>query len=293
MVAALGVILDQDTNTMKIYGGVETPMVAKNVADDSKFHMDDILSLDISADRKTVVTGQVGKAPSVHVWDSETGEQKAFFKLKEGSRGVAAVAISPCLRYVVCVDLHNDHHIVIHNIKRNKTLLHIEGSKEKIVNAAWSKKPDDLRFCTVGLKEIKFWNPADATKKLFTKGIFGTKATQTSFTCVTFDTEGIAYTAGLNGLIHVWDESGSLEKTLKAHSNEVTALAHESGKLISSGRDSKIVIYNAQGGEYSQEKVIDFGTSFAKGIDYFNGKILVGLRNGSIFEVNPATEEKK
>jgi WD40 repeat protein len=151
-------------------------MVAKNVADDSKFHMDDILSLDISPDRKTVVTGQVGKAPSIHVWDSETCEQKATFKLKEGSRGVAAIAVSPCLRYVVCVDLHNDHHVVIHNIKRNKQLLVIEGSKEKIINAAWSRKTDDLRFVTVGLKEMKFWNPADATKRLFVKGIFGTKA---------------------------------------------------------------------------------------------------------------------
>mmetsp|Transcript_20490 Transcript_20490/g.19471 ORF Transcript_20490/g.19471 Transcript_20490/m.19471 type:complete len:91 (+) Transcript_20490:627-899(+) len=90
-----------------------------------------------------------------------------MFKLKEGSRGVASLAISPCQRYVVAVDLHNDHHIIIHNIKKNKQLLHIEGSKEKIINVAWSKKPDDLRFATVGLKEVKFWNPADATKRLF------------------------------------------------------------------------------------------------------------------------------
>lgn len=57
MVAALGIILDTETNEMKTFGGVQTAMVAKNVADDSKFHMDDILSLDISLDRKTVVTG--------------------------------------------------------------------------------------------------------------------------------------------------------------------------------------------------------------------------------------------
>ncbi len=57
MVAALGIILDQESNTMKVFGGKETKMVAKNVADDSKTHMDDILSLDVSSDRKTVVTG--------------------------------------------------------------------------------------------------------------------------------------------------------------------------------------------------------------------------------------------
>jgi hypothetical protein len=57
MVAALGIILDPTTNTMKVFGGNETKMVAKNEADDSKCHMDDILALDISTDRKTVVTG--------------------------------------------------------------------------------------------------------------------------------------------------------------------------------------------------------------------------------------------
>ena len=74
MVAALGIVLDPEENTMKVFGGVETKMVAKNVADDSKFHMDDILSIDVSSDRKLVVSGQVGRAPSVHFWDSETCE---------------------------------------------------------------------------------------------------------------------------------------------------------------------------------------------------------------------------
>lgn len=202
-------------------------MIAKNVADDSKFHMDDILSLDVSPDRKLVVTGQVGKAPSIHIWDSETAESKGMFKLKEGSRGAAAVSISPCLRYVACVDLHNDHHIVIYNIKRNKQLLHIEGSKDKIIHCAWSKKQDDLRFCTVGLKELKFWNPADATKRLFTKGTVGTKAKMTSFNNVCFDIEGTAYTSGANGQIYTWDITGQLDKVLKGHSAEVTALIHE------------------------------------------------------------------
>ena len=49
-------------------------MVPKSGADDSKYHMDDILSLDISSDRKLVATGQVGKQPSIHVWDAETLE---------------------------------------------------------------------------------------------------------------------------------------------------------------------------------------------------------------------------
>lgn len=293
MVAALGIVLDIEKNEMKVFGGVETKMVAKNVADDSKFHMDDILSLDVSPDRKLVVSGQVGKAPSVHFWDAETCESKGMFKLKDGARGVAAISVSPCLRYVAVVDMHNDHHVVIYNIKRNKLLLHIEGGKEKIIHAAWSRKPDDLRFCTVGLKELKFWNPADATKRLFTKGTVGTKAKLTSFNSVCFDVEGTAFTSGTNGLIYIWDQTGQLDRTLKAHTAEISAICAENGKLISGGKDNRIVIYNAKGGEYSQEKVIDFETSYARSIDYFNDRILVGLRNGSIYEINEATEEKK
>lgn len=100
--------------------------------------LDEVVSLDMSADRKLVVTGQSGKTPSVRVCNAETGKLISTFKLADGSRGVAAVAISPCLRYIACADLHTDHRVIIHNIKRNKTLLTIDGGKDKIVNIAWS-----------------------------------------------------------------------------------------------------------------------------------------------------------
>ena len=41
------------------------------------------------------------------------------------------------------------------------------------------------------------------------------------------------------------------------------------------------------------EKLIDFDSSFPRAIDYFNGKILIGLRNGSIYEVDEASGDKK
>lgn len=66
---------------------------------------------------------------------------------------------------------------------------------------------------------------------------------------------------------------------------------HEQGKLISGGKDSKIAIHSAVGGEYTLEKTIDLEGSYPKSIDYFNGNILVGLRNGSIYEINESTEK--
>ena len=53
------------------------------------------------------------------------------------------------------------------------------------------------------------------------------------------------------------------------------------------------MIHSAIGGEYNLEKTLDLESSYPKALDYFNGKILVGLRSGSIYEFNESTEEKK
>jgi hypothetical protein len=110
------------------------------------------------------------------------------------------VSISSCGRYVACADLSNDHKVTIYNIERKKQLVVTEGSKEKIIDIAWSKRPDDLRFACLGAKLIKFWHPADITKKLNQAGTFG-KATMCNLTSLAFDEEGWCYTGGENGHI--------------------------------------------------------------------------------------------
>lgn len=79
MVAALGVVMNTETGAQRFYGGKETAMLAKMEGEQLNFHRDDILSIDLSKDRKLVVTGQVGKWPSVHVWDALTCEKVSSF----------------------------------------------------------------------------------------------------------------------------------------------------------------------------------------------------------------------
>ena len=129
-------------------------------------HRDDILSIDISADRQTVVTGESGPTPAVHVWKAGSGEKVGQFNLQAGSRGVTACSLSPCSRYVASVDMSNDHRVSIYNIERQKNLLTMNGSTDRILDVAWSKRADDLRFATVTPKQVCFWHPADVTKRL-------------------------------------------------------------------------------------------------------------------------------
>ena len=51
MTAALGIILDQSSNTQKFFGGGQVANTAKNVANDELSHTDDITSITISNDR--------------------------------------------------------------------------------------------------------------------------------------------------------------------------------------------------------------------------------------------------
>jgi hypothetical protein len=67
----------------------------------------------------------------------------------------------------------SDHHrISIYNVERKVELYTFTGSGYPEIEIAWSKRPDDLRFATVALKEIKFWHPSDVTKKIQVKGTF-------------------------------------------------------------------------------------------------------------------------
>lgn len=71
----MGVIMDTETSNQTFYGGKQIEHQSKFEGEELPFHRDDILSLDVSADRKTVVTGQVGSKPNVHVWTAENSEK--------------------------------------------------------------------------------------------------------------------------------------------------------------------------------------------------------------------------
>lgn len=288
MVAALGVVMDTETGKQLLYGGQKVESGPKHANADQPFHRDDILSIDISADRKTVVTGESGPTPACHVWNPETGEKISQFSHQPGSRGIAACSISPCNRYVATVDLSNDHRVTIYNIERQKNLLTTNGSTDKILDVAWSKREEDLRFATVTPKQVTFWHPADVTKRLKQPGVMGRNNASTTFTSVAFDEEGWCYSGGDNGQIQVWSDACQAVKCVKAHAAGVTSLTASQGKLISGGKDKRIAIMSGSGGNFKLEKFIDISSSFPRSIDYFNGNILVGLRNGSVLEFKDA-----
>lgn len=154
--AALGIVQNLTTKEQRFFGGIEKDKDAEKYQQNWPYHQDDVTGVDIAGgeNRNIVVTGECGKMSTVHVWDTNTMSSVATFNLGASAKGVAALSISPCQRYVAAVDQSNDHTMYIYNVQRKKMLLSLSAGSDAIANIQWSKKPNDLKFCAVTSRSL-------------------------------------------------------------------------------------------------------------------------------------------
>ena len=130
------------------------------------------------------------------------------------------------------------------------------------------------------------WRPLEGFGK---KGIYGGKGKQTSHACVTYDTNGTAYSGGANAAIHVW-RNRPLLKAYKVHTGGfVGAIKVFDGKVFSGGKDGFVVVSDPNTGD--AERSIEVG-SLIRAIDWKDDNIIVGDRDGRICEINADDELK-
>ena len=262
-------------------------MKAKNVSDDFLCHTDDITSITISSDRKLAASGQVGSSPAAFVWDAQTGGKKQRFKLPKGSRGIDSIAISQDGQLVAMVDRHDQHNVFLFEVASGALLGTDKGDVNKIFDICFSAKEGDNRFVTAGVKHFKIWDTNPLTGK---KGVFGGGGEQTSFACAAFADNGLIFAGGANGLIYVWNGS-SLKQTLSFHQGFVGAIRFSEGKIYSGGKDGNLNIIDPN--SLQLQKTLNFNGILIRAIDVKGGEALVGLRSGSIYRVDLATETQK
>jgi len=65
------------------------------------------------------------------------------------------------------------------------------------------------------------------------------------------------------------------------------------GKVLSGSKDQKVAIITAGGGNFKLEKFVDLGASFPNSLDFFQGKLIAGLRNGTILEMKDVLETEE
>jgi WD40 repeat protein len=123
------------------------------------------------------------------------------------------------------------------------------------------------------------------------KGIYGGKGEASSFACVAYDDKGTAYTGAVNSSIYVWP-TNNLGSTIPAHKGGfISAMRWAAGKLYSGGKDGNIVITNTT--SLQIESTISLGSTLVRAIDINGGEALVGMRDGTIYQMNIASQDKK
>jgi len=247
------------------------------------------MAISMSACRKVAVSGQVGSSPVMFCWDTTTGEKRQRFKLPKGSRGIAAVAVSQDGSLVACVDLSNEHHLHVFDTSNGSCVLKAKGDTNKIHDVCFSATPGSSELGTAGSKHIYFWDAragGDGNKK---RGLFGENA-MTSFACITYDADGIAYTGGSNAKIYVWKER-EVQAVMEGHKKGfICSIRHIDGKLFSGGKDGSVIEWDPASRQ--QVRSFEFG-NLIRAIDFHNGQLLVGTRNGTLTVVGHADDSRK
>jgi WD40 repeat protein len=275
MVAALGVILDKNSNTQRFFGGgpIKT----------AKGHSDDITALAIHPNRDLVATGEVGANPKVYVWSASNPEsgQVSEFSLGRGRRGISCLGFSHDGKYLAVADLHNDHYVSVWDISTSTASKTAEskGGPDKILDLAWNRS--SYVFCTAGIKHIKFWELDNGVLKE-NRGIFGQAGEQSNMTSVQWLSDGTAVTGAGNGQLYHWSGK-ELQKTVQVHGTgqAVHSLIIVNDRILSGGKDNKVVELSSSFAVVKEHTL----PSYPRALDLHRDNILVGTRDGSITEI--------
>ena len=192
--AGVGVVYDGASRTQRFFRG----------------HTDDIRSLALHPNRSVVATGQLGKSPTVCVWDSEDCAQMIELEHEPGVRGIAALAFSPDGRELVSIGMDNRHTVHVWDWMKGELLQEGIG-KNGVPPAVYGVKFNQFaesgkeEFVTFGVKHLKLWQRDAATGTYVAK--IGSYAAQTSpctCFCAEFLPSGRIVAGGPKGTLMLW-----------------------------------------------------------------------------------------
>ena len=277
MTACLGVILNKRTNDQTFFGGIEVEHHEKQSARDLFNHTNDIMAMEVSNDRKIACSGQNGSQPSWFIWDAITGEVYRRFILPKGARGVVAIGFSEDNAYVATIDNSDDHVVRVFDVQTSKLIFEQKTGGNQVFDLEWSRKPGHYEFATCGVKHFIVFKPLENIGK---SGVSGSKGEMSSHACVTYDENGTWFSGWSDSRIYCW-RNRQLMKAYQVHAEGfVGAIKVFGDRIFSGGKDGFIVVSDPNTGKV--ERKVQVG-ALVRAIDFMDGNILVGDREGTIF----------
>lgn len=261
--AALGVILNPNTNSQTFFGG-------KTLGKTTNQHDDDILCLAVSNDRRKVATGQLGVKPKLFIWSAEDGNFIAKYVLSsKSSKGIVACAFSTNAEHVAFVDLSNNHTVYVINANTGKLLWKKDTGSYDIYSICWRSAKE---FAVCGKSTVKLFNIDNQGLKSingFDGRIMG---------CITADPNAEYYASSAKGNIYILNGSEIIGEIQKAHTGKITALIVNGDEIVSVGDDKRITFHDKKTKELRKEITSRF---IPRSIDILDGFMAIGnIQNG-------------
>jgi WD40 repeat protein len=235
--AALAVVYDPASHAQKFYAG----------------HSGEVISLRVHPRGHVVATGEAGKVPSVHVWDSRTLECLAVL---EGfhARGVNLLAFSPDGERLMTAGLDDNHSLALYewaaagksSAGKSAALL-ATGKGHRNPLHALEFAPDGQRAWAVGVKCIRHFKQ-DGRSLTSKAAILGKAGTIQAFHSVGFVGRD-AVVGCASGELYRFQEDGRLGQTVAAHpaGESVLSLAPSpaTGGLFSGAKDGTVMTWDS------------------------------------------------
>lgn len=264
-------------------------------------HTDDIICLAVNQHSKfknIVASGQIGNPPSIHVWDAVTKETKSI--LRGGhSRGVCSVDFSCTGKYIVSVDLADDHQIAVWRWQDGVKVASAPGHNHRIFRAEF--RPDsDSQFVSVGVKHVKFWSVAGSElvgkRGILTDAGTGTKIkTLHTMLSVAFGANNVTFTGAMNGDVYVWKDTTLTRLVPKAHNGPVFTMftTLRDGFIVTGGKEGSgkdngpVKLWDQEMMRRRAFPLTETGNKIdvVKSVSRAKGKILVGTKDNTVLEI--------
>lgn len=244
-------------------------------------HSDDVTCLALSADRRTLATGEVGRRPKIFVWDGPSLQVKHTLQGKL-QRGIKALAFSPSGSSLAAVDSSDDHQLAVYAVESGVCLALVNGGKAQIVDLCFR---DDGSLATAGVRHLRFWT---LSKGLSSKNaLWGKAATDKNVACVAFHDQ-LALTGSAKGRLLIWKDNTVCD-TKHLHEGVLDTILVTREFIYTGGRDFVLNVLEASkyGKVYSirmDDKAFDSVRGQPRALDATaGGGLVVGTFGGEIF----------
>ena len=292
--AAVGVVFDYKNMQQKYFGGGATKEGGRKQDDESSNgHSDDVTALCMSFSRKLVASGQNGQKPQVFVWNAETAEVVCMKRLPKGCRLVTAIGISKDDKYIAACDAAEKITVHLFEISGKQGPIGDCLINMKVVHLAWSFT--DVNTFAVAGKDLMGIAVYDGKKsaKLTKASVKGIQSAAAYIPDEKFGSHIIC--GGADGKVthFVGKEAKKSYENNKGAVHSVAARKDDKAGgivVLVGGNDKTLTTYKFDDG---LTKLWSVAVDAApRSVDLYNGQILLGLKNGSLVEIEWTADGK-